>query len=1201
MTGAPPTLPAFSMTGPLPTGTTLLEASAGTGKTYAIAALATRYVAEGRATIGQLLMITFGRAATRELRERVRESLTAARDALCARDVRGADPRTDQPVEDPVLAMLLALPDEQRAAAAERLATAVAQFDAATICTTHQFCQQSLAGLGIAADTDPGAVFVEDLSGLVDEVVADLYLRKYGRGGEAGPGVGERMSLAEARRIARAMVSDPQSRLVQASGADPDSADSTRVRFAEVVATEVARRRRQQRLLTYDDLVLRLEAALTDPVTGGQACQRLRAAYRVVLVDEFQDTDPAQWNILATAFHGHRDLILIGDPKQAIYAFRGADVMSYLTASDQAARRATLATNHRSDAAVVDALGHLLGGLTLGDPRIVVHPVTAAHTRSRLRGIEGEARVRLRMVPSDDGVTMPVAEARRLVAADVAAGIVALLSGPARLVDGRHGAERPVRPRDIAVLVPQNKHGDQIHEALDRIGVPSVISAPTSVFATPAASQWRTLLAALESPRRGVIRAAALTDFLGRNAAELVSEGERVDDEVGTQLRQWAELLEADGVAGLMTVLSAQTGLLPRVLSRPDGERHLTDLRHVAGALHAQQRQSRCGATGLLDWLDDQTAHALDDPVEQTTDRTRRLETDAEAVQILTIHRSKGLQFPVVYVPFGWDRHLRTPSIVRCHHEGRRVLDVRTVNAPGRGELVAAQRAEEDGESLRLLYVAVTRAASAVVLHWAGGRNSEAAPLTRILAARADGGTTEPPRCGPATDPPLSWLAGSSLVAIETVPAAPAPDRWTAPDTASPELAAAPFTRALDTSWRRTSYTGLTSGLHGAPVEAAPPGHRDDEPGDDTSGPEALAAAASAAPPPGTAAAAVAPDQGLPDPADPGARAAAAVLALPSAFAGLPGGATFGTLVHAALERIDTSGADLTSEVRQRSGDAVAAHPLPGVTGELLAAALLPTLHTPLGPLVGGRALADVPRTDRLAELGFELPMGAGQEHETPATVGALAELLARRLPPDDPLRDYPQRLLASGIGATRLRGYLTGSIDVVLRIPAEAASGGSAGAGTGVGVGAGTGAGASAGAGVGVRAGAGAGAGAGTGGPRFLVVDYKTNLVRPPGLDADRQLVWGYRPSALPEVMMAAHYPLQALLYSAALHRFLRWRLPGYQPETHLGGVLYLFLRGMAGPDTPTEGGVPCGVFSWRPPAALVVEIADLLDGRRP
>ena len=1141
-------LPAFSLTGPLPNGTTLLEASAGTGKTYAIAALATRYLAEGHATVDQLLMITFGRAATRELRERVREALTRARDVL-----RAGDPRPD----DPVLAQLAQRPAAERAVAAERLARAVADFDAATISTTHQFCLHALAGLGIAADVDPGEVFVEDITQLVDEVVADLYLRKYGSSADASSKPD--LSLPEARRIARAVLSDPQSALH--ASPDDESADTTRVRFATAVAAEVARRRRVQRLVTFDDLVLRLEGVLADPQTGPRARERLRGAYRVVLVDEFQDTDPAQWNILSMAFHGHRTLVLIGDPKQAIYAFRGADIQSYLAAAGLAHHRATLPTNHRSDAPVVEALGELLSGLSLCDPQIVVHPVTAARSGSRLSGVPESARVRLRVVPSDEGVTLPVAEARTRIAADVAADIVGLLSGTARLPDREPRSTRPVLPRDIAVLVPLNKQGDQVHDALSKVGVPSVVSAPTSVFATPAAAQWRTLLHAVETPRRGTIRAAALTDFLGRTTADLALTGETVDDEVGAQLREWAGVLDADGVAGLMTAVSAQTGLLPRVLSRPDGERHLTDLRHVASALHSYQRRARCGVTGLLDWLDEQSSEARTDPVEQTTERTRRLETDADAVQILTVHRSKGLEFPIVYVPFGWDRHVPEPGIVRCHLSGRRVLDVRTRRAPGRVDLVRLQRAEEDGESLRLLYVALTRAASAVIVHWAGGRNAECAPLTRVLAARASRATVPPSTCKDS-HPPIGWLAGSPSLTVEQVPDSPLELRWAPTGDPHPGLQAAPFTRQVDTTWRRTSYTGLTAALHtAAPLESAPPGHREDEPSDEAAvldPAEPPIATQSGTAPPVTTPSVTSQPTTAPDVATPLVGSDIA-----SPFAALPAGAAFGTLVHSALEAVDTSAPELEIEVRTRCVEAVAGHPIPGLAPADLAAALLPALRTPLGPLSGGRALADIPARDRLAELDFELPMGGAAGVADPRTIDDLASLLRRHLPIDDPLRGYPDRLEAAGIGGSVLRGFLTGSIDAVLRVPPPKATAGALQP------------------------------------SRFLVVDYKTNRIRTDVADGP-QLAWTYRPEVLPDVMMAAHYPLQALLYSAALHRFLRWRLPGYDPGLHLGGVLYLFLRGMAGPGTPTQAEVPCGVLSWRPPAALVVELSDLLDGRR-
>ena len=166
--------------------------------------------------------------------------------------------------------------------------------------------------------------------------------------------------------------------------------------------------------------------------------------------------------------------------------------------------------------------------------------------------------------------------------------------------------------------------------------------------------------------------------------------------------------------------------------------------------------------------------------------------------------------------------------------------------------------------------------------------------------------------------------------------------------------------------------------------------------------------------------------------------------------------------------------------------------------------------------------------------------------------------LLRRHLAPADPLAAYPDLLDVATLASRRLRGYLTGSIDAVLRVRVD-------------------------------------------GGPRFLVVDYKTNWLGGFGpAGAEPLTAWHYRPAALAAAMRHAHYPLQALLYGVALHRFLRWRLPGYDPARQLGGVLYLFVRGMCGPATPAVDGHPCGVFSWAPPAALIEDLSGLLDGDR-
>ena len=475
----------FDVCGPLPTGTTLLEASAGTGKTFTIAALTARYVAEGVAELSQLMLVTFGNAASRELRDRVRERLVSAERGL--RDAAAA-----RASEDDVLRLLAAVPDGEVEQRRQRLARALAGFDDATIATTHSFCSQMLTGLGTAADTDPAATFRDDLDDLVREVVDDLYLRAYARAGADEP----RMSHPQMLQLGRSAVSDRSAELVPAGAS---GLPGQRRAAVQAVRDEVERRKRRLGLVDYDDWLALLRDALTDPVTGPVACARVRERYRVVLVDEFQDTDPVQWDVLRHAFDGSTTLVLIGDPKQAIYAFRGGDVTTYLAASAVATTRATLVRNWRSDAPLLDALQHLLGGAALGDPRIVVHPVEAACAGTRLTGAGASLRVRQvartghgplsRGLPKVDPV-------RAAVAQDVAADLVGLLTGPARLP-----AARWRRATSRCWCAPTGRARWSARRSPGR-ACRRCWPAAGSVFATPSARSWLVLLEALEQPHR---------------------------------------------------------------------------------------------------------------------------------------------------------------------------------------------------------------------------------------------------------------------------------------------------------------------------------------------------------------------------------------------------------------------------------------------------------------------------------------------------------------------------------------------------------------------------------------------------------------------------------------------------------------------------------------------------------------------------
>ena len=935
----------------------------------------------------------------------------------------------------------------------------------------------------------------------------------------------------------------------------------------------------------------------------------MRSRWSVVLVDEFQDTDPVQWDVLRYAFAGHATLILIGDPKQAIYAFRGGDVFTYLAAARTADNHATLSENWRSDAPLVAGLQALMGGAELGDEQIVVRPVTAVHPESRLAGAPSPAPLRLRVVRRDQlGVgqrsKIDMRTVRSLVARDLAADIVRLLAAGPRF------AGEPLVAGDVAVLVGTHDQSALVRDALAAAAVPSVVAGAGSVYATQAGEDWLILLEALEQPHRaGRVRAAALTPFLGRSATQLGTAGDELTDGLGATLRSWATLLAERGVAALLEVATIEQQLPARLLAVQDGARRLTDLRHVGEGLQAAVLQDGLGLTALVEWLRRRRADAVAD---QATDRTRRLDSDAAAVQVVTLHASKGLQFPVVYVPFAFDRWVPRPDVLLLHdNAGDRVLDVGGQGSSGRVDRQRRAATEQAGEALRLLYVGLTRAQSQVVIWWAPSTNTPDSGLHRLLFGRAPGSPTVAEQATiPGDDQAavvLAALAARGGPVIEPAVAVPAPIR-SVPRRDRRDLDCGRFDRTVDTAWRRTSFTALSAaaGEHSSGGGGA---YGDGAYGGVSSEPEDGERVDESIEPPVPVAS---PDPGL--------------LAVPSPMADLPTGTSFGTLVHSVLETTDPTAPDLPAELRLRSAEQLARRPI-GVSAEHLAAALLPVLATPLGPLADGLALRDIPVRDRLTELEFEFPLaggdavrrgrasarggirrdgggagaadgdltvggasvdaaGAGLDAgprvggdpwvdaraglggpgaDAHITLGDIGDVLRRRVAPDDPLAGYVRRLSSTGMSWQMLRGYLTGSLDAVFRLP----------------------------------------------GPRYVVADYKTNwLGEVPGNDADPAAMdgsaegageplsaWHYRPDALARTMAGSDYPLQAMLYCVALHRFLRWRQPGYDPELHLGGVLYLFVRGMCGEANPSVGGLPCGVFGWQPPSGLVVELSDLLD----
>ncbi len=1117
----------FHVCGPLPSGVTVLEASAGTGKTYTIAALTARYVAEGT-PLHRMLLVTFTRMATGELRDRVRERLVAVERGL-TRALAG-----DAVTDDEVVRLLAQGGERQVTARRDNLTRALADFDAATIATTHGFCQEVLGGLGIAGDIAADTAFVEDLHDLLEEVVDDLYVRRFHHD-RATPA----FTRAQAMRIALMAANNPTAP-VEPETAPENSVAAMRVRLAHKVREELRARKHATGVMTYDDLLTRLDEALSPP--GGPAvAAHMRERFEVVLVDEFQDTDPVQWEIMRRAFSAGT-LVLIGDPKQAIYAFRGADVYSYVEAKASAGSHATLAVNWRSDQGLIDAYDAVFRGARLGHEGIVYRTVAAADANQapRLTGAPVAAPLRVRVARRDDpavgrtpGGYARKQPAREQIAADLAADLVALLESAAE-IETRDQAGQPlhrerVQPGHVAVLVRTHRNAAQVRDALDGAGIPAVVSGAGSVFGTPAAIEWLRLMDAIErpsSPPRA--RAAALTCFLGWSAERVAVARDDEWEDVHRRLHAWGRVLRDRGVASLTERITLTEGLPGRVLATADGERRLTDLRHVAQLLHGEATSEQLGTAALASWLRRRIAEADRDTADE--ERSRRLESDAAAVQILTIHRSKGLEFPIVYLPYLWEDVplAREPEPIFFHEPARddaRTIDV-GLEGPDWNRHLQQHHAEQRGEDLRLAYVALTRARHQAVVWWAGSFDSRHSALSRLLFARGD--DEDVPALGrvtPSDDDAtarLEELAARAPGRISVELARPgAPGRWSSAPPPPADLAVATFGRPIDWRWRRTSYSDITSAAH-EPLVASEP--------------EEGVVADEHAPgaPAGTA----------PAPA-PRAVAEAALLATASPLAAMPAGVHVGTFVHRLLQDADFAAPDLDAELR----GLVTAARRPADVGDAatVVAGLSAALRTPLGPLLGDRRLCDVTRADRLDELGFELPLAGGDAPGGDGLdLGAIGALLREQLPAGDPLAGYAARLSDPALRGGA-RGYLTGSIDLVLRD-----------------------------------------------GDRYAVVDYKSNYLASPG---EQLTAWHHRPAALAAEMERYHYGLQALLYAVALHRYLRWRLNGYDPERNLAGVLYLFLRGMSGPDTPVVDGSPCGVFGWRPPAQLVVALSDVLD----
>jgi exodeoxyribonuclease V beta subunit len=801
---------------PLPHGVTLLEASAGTGKTYQIAHLVMRLVAEEGHRIDRLLVMTFTRDATAELRERLLARIAKASSCLAP----GAPPATDDPT---LYAWVDMMNTTGRAEAARHhLERALREFDRAAIATIHSFCQQVLTRFAFDSDTAHDLEAIADLSPVIRDFVVDFVTRTGFSADDAtwrqlapkgAPELKPWIRLAElalldpdaatdplpdgtslfdpiyleqlarAFRPAAAFFAKHRDALVgwlDAAYADGRlkinnrktkyKADNNRAhadtlgawlddptntptptdtpfkhfdpatirgdadnpdldvpadfaRFMQLLASaraaidspsaavelpirqrfvaelrarwpELMRARGQ---VAFQDLLERLAAAVSDPRPDGPGPRLRRAmadAWPVVLLDEFQDTDRVQWAIFERAFADRPDgrLLLIGDPKQAIYGFRGANIHVYFRAAQCAGpNRYTLTTNYRSDPGLMQAFNRMFGQPAFFDiADLAYHPNDAAAPAARL--IPGDSLFHdgpfhLRCMRPADGKTMPAGDILKVLPNLVAADIAELLAAGARLVEptpGTSANDRPIAPSDIAVLVSSHRQAAAIAEALAARDIASVRASSGSVLDTEAFDALLHWLAVLRDPAdEGARRLLALTPLFAWSPVDLARLRAASDNDatnpgdpaeaardaalrdrwaiLSRQVVRWREVFDRSGILAAWARTADDADIDGRLLRREDGDRWLTDLRHLIELLHIAQTAERRGLPGLWQWL----ARQRD---QQDTDaHRRRLERDDAAVRIVTTHASKGLEYPIVFAPFVWSAREPKAPLLATH------------------------------------------------------------------------------------------------------------------------------------------------------------------------------------------------------------------------------------------------------------------------------------------------------------------------------------------------------------------------------------------------------------------------------------------------------------------------------------------------------------------------------------------------------
>ncbi|HHC7363089.1 TPA: exodeoxyribonuclease V subunit beta [Vibrio parahaemolyticus] len=1196
-TEQPQPTPLEPMTFPLH-GARLIEASAGTGKTFTIAGLYLRLLLghgceETRhrvpLTVDQILVVTFTEAATAELRDRIRARIHDARIAFA----RGQS-------SDPVIQPLLNEFDDHKQAA-EILLQAERQMDEAAVYTIHGFCQRMLTQNAFESGSRFNNEFVTDESHLKAQVVADYWRRNFyplpfTLAGEirqlwSSPSAllsnicnyltGAPLSLSvpamkgsladlhtenlkkidelkaqwrESQDDFLTLISDSDINkrsytkkslptwleavnawaATETTGYDyPDKLE----KFAQNVLLEktpkgsapqhavfeaietflanpislkapllahaiehcrvmLANAKNQKQWLSFDDLLTQLSASI-DTDESELLAARIRTLYPVAMIDEFQDTDPLQYSIFSRIYLNNPEcgLFMIGDPKQAIYGFRGADIFTYIKARNQVSAHYTLGTNWRSSADMVQAVNQVFAlpdSPFIYDSDIPFLPVKySPNAEKRIWTMGGQKQPALTYwLQEANDKPLPKGEYLTRMAEATASQIQTILTqaqqGQACLVNGEK--QKAVQAGDIAVLVRTGSEGRMIKQALADQGIASVyLSNRDSVFTSSVAQDLQRLLQAVLTPENDrALRASLASELFALDAASLdaLNNDEIVWENAVNEFKEYRKLWVQRGVLPMLRAVISKRHIAERLLEEgassqgENGERVLTDLMHI-GELLQQASNELDSDHGLLRWLAQSISDA-ENGLGGSDDQIQRLESERNLVQIVTIHKSKGLEYDLVFLPFVFSYREASEAKYYDAASDRTVLDIT-------GNDASMKQADKErlAEDLRLIYVALTRAVYACFIGASPLRNGRSTKEPTGVHRSAIGYLIQNGQEGGINDlhQGLTKQQDELDCVVVADPPSQLEEKYVAPQEEIHDLSAKELQNPIDRNWRITSYSGLVKQgshhvEHDATIEIT---------GFDIDSSEEQ------------------------DEAD--------LLEPERSIFTFPRGARPGTFLHSLFEEIEFTQPATTAENTQIILGLMESEQLDEEWLPILQQLIDTVLATPLD----GKSLLlnQKAPSQRLVEMEFLLPIEV-------LSAPALNRVIQRH----DPLSAK-----AGDLGFQTVQGMLKGFIDLVFEHQGK-----------------------------------------------YYVLDWKSNHL---GDD-----VTHYHGEALKSAMADHRYDLQYQIYALALHRFLRSRLANYQYDHHFGGVYYLFLRGM-------DGQSDHGIFAAKPTLEFLQEMDRLIDGQ--